>query len=46
MPADVAALATALPDLRIVVNHAANLPVDGKAVPAAWVRGMHAAAAG
>src|SRR5207247_242890 len=36
MPADVAILAKALPDLRIVINHAANLPINGKAVPVAW----------
>jgi L-fuconolactonase len=46
MPADVGRLAEALPDLRIVINHAANLPIDGKPVPRAWLRGMKAAAAG
>jgi L-fuconolactonase len=46
MPADVAALADALPDLRIVINHAANLRIDGRTVPAAWLAGMKAAAAG
>jgi predicted TIM-barrel fold metal-dependent hydrolase len=46
MPADVARLARLLPELRIVINHAANLPIDGKAVPADWLRGMRAAAAG
>jgi predicted TIM-barrel fold metal-dependent hydrolase len=46
MPADVARLAKALPELRIVINHAANLPIDGKPVPAGWLRGVRAAAAG
>jgi L-fuconolactonase len=45
MPADVARLARLLPELRIVINHAANLPLDGKAVPASWLAGMRAAAA-
>jgi L-fuconolactonase len=44
LPADVARLAEALPDLRIVLNHAANLPLDGKAVPREWLAGMQAAA--
>lgn len=46
MPADVARLARALPELRIVINHAANLPIDGKPVPAAWRQGIKAAAEG
>lgn len=46
MPADVARLAKALPELRIVINHAANLPIDGKPVPDAWRTGMKAAAEG
>ena len=46
MPADVARLAKALPELRIVINHAANLPIDGKPVPAAWLAGMKSAAEG
>jgi predicted TIM-barrel fold metal-dependent hydrolase len=46
MPADVARLARALPELRIVINHAANVPVDGKAPPEKWLKGMRAAAAG
>ena len=45
MPADVARLARAIPALRIVINHAANLTIDGKAVPDAWLTGMRAAAA-
>jgi predicted TIM-barrel fold metal-dependent hydrolase len=46
MPADVARLSRAVPDLRIVVNHAANLTIDGKQPPDAWLAGMRAAAAG
>ncbi|HEV3345227.1 MAG TPA: amidohydrolase family protein [Pirellulales bacterium] len=46
MPADVARLARAAADLRIVVNHAANLTIDGKQPPEAWLAGMRAAAAG
>jgi L-fuconolactonase len=45
LPADVARLARLLPELRIVINHAANLPIDGKAVPEKWLTGMRAAAA-
>lgn len=44
MPADVARLAAQLPKLRIVINHAANLRIDGKAPPAQWQEGMAAAA--
>ena len=44
MPADVARLAKALPELRIVINHCANLPIDGKPVPGAWLAGMNSAA--
>ena len=44
MPADVARLATALPKLRIVINHAANLKIDGLAPPPAWIEGMSQAA--
>lgn len=46
MPADVARLAKALPELRVVVNHGANVRIDGKAPPADWLKGMRAAAAG
>jgi predicted TIM-barrel fold metal-dependent hydrolase len=46
MPADVARLHKLLPELRIVINHAANLRIDGKGVPAAWHKGMQAAAIG
>ena len=44
MPADVAILAAKLPKLRIVINHAANLRIDGKEPPAKWREGMTAAA--
>jgi len=44
MPADVGRLAAALPKLRIVVNHAANLKIDGQAPPQAWLDGMRQAA--
>lgn len=38
--ADVAALAERLPTLRIVLNHCANVRIDGRAVSAAWLGGM------
>lgn len=44
MPADVARLTEAIPELTIVINHAANLMIDGKSVPDAWLSGMRAAA--
>ncbi len=44
MPADVAILASKLPKLRIVINHAANLRIDGKTPPVKWREGMEAAA--
>ncbi len=44
LPADVALLAAKLPKLRIVINHAANLRIDGKEPPAKWLEGMAAAA--
>jgi predicted TIM-barrel fold metal-dependent hydrolase len=46
MPADVARLARLVPQLRVVINHAGNLTVDGKAPPTAWLAGMRAAAQG
>jgi L-fuconolactonase len=46
MPFEVARLTKTIPELRIVINHAANLKIDGKAVPEAWRQGMRAAAAG
>lgn len=44
MLADVARLAKKLPDLKIVVNHLANVPIDGRTPPEAWRKGMSAAA--
>lgn len=44
MPADVARLAAAVPELRIVINHCANVNNDGKEAPQAWRDGMAAAA--
>lgn len=44
MPAEVARLAAELPRLRIVINHCANLKIDGKDPPPAWVEAMTAAA--
>ena len=44
MPADVARLAAAVPKLRVVINHAANLKTDGREPPKAWQDGMRAAA--
>jgi predicted TIM-barrel fold metal-dependent hydrolase len=43
MPADVAILAGKLPKLRIVINHCANLKIDGKEPPRPWLEGMAAA---
>ncbi len=42
--ADADRLAAALPGLRIVINHVANVKIDGKAPPADWLRGMDACA--
>jgi len=44
MPALVATLARELPELRIVINHCANVGIDGKEPPANWREGMAAAA--
>src|SRR5262249_47502406 len=44
MPADVARLAGELARLRIVINHCANLRIDGHEPPRAWREGMQAAA--
>jgi len=38
--ATVAAVARAVPGLRIIVDHVANVAIDGKAPPADWVTGM------
>jgi L-fuconolactonase len=37
-------LAKAVPDLRIVIDHVANLKIDGNAPDPAWLKGMAAAA--
>lgn len=42
---DIARVAKLIPDLRIVINHVANLQIDGQAPPAEWVAGMQACAA-
>jgi L-fuconolactonase len=41
----VAAVARAVPRLRIVIDHVANVAIDGKAPPADWLAGMQATAA-
>jgi L-fuconolactonase len=41
---DVARLARLVPGLRVVIDHAAGVAIDGKAVPAAWRDGLRAAA--
>ena len=38
--ASIAAIATALPDLRIIINHCANVRIDGQAPPAEWLAGL------
>lgn len=42
----IARLAKTLPELRIVINHVANVRNDGKAVDAEWLKGMRACAEG
>jgi L-fuconolactonase len=44
LPADVARLAAQIPELTIIINHVANLDIDGAAPPQAWLAGMQAAA--
>ena len=41
---EISALATRIPDLRIVINHVAHVPIDGRAPDPQWVQGMQAAA--
>jgi L-fuconolactonase len=41
----IAAFASKVPKLRIVIDHVGGVSIDGKAPPAAWVSGMQAAAA-
>ena len=43
LPADAAVLAGKLPKLRMVIDHCANLPIDGKEPPRGWRDGMKAA---
>ena len=42
---EVARLAEAIPTLRIIIDHCANVRVNGKAPPAAWLDGLRACAA-
>ena len=42
--ADASAIAAAVPDLRIVINHVAGRRIDGAAPDSAWVSGIHALA--
>lgn len=44
LPADVARLAARVPELTIVINHLANVDVDGGPPPKEWLAGMQAAA--
>jgi len=44
LPADVARVARDLGRLRIVINHCANVRIDGKEPPKEWRQGMQAAA--
>jgi L-fuconolactonase len=41
---DVARLAAAIPSLRIIVDHCANVPVDGQTPAAIWLDGLKACA--
>lgn len=43
-PQHVATLAARVPELRIVINHVGNLPIDGREPPQAWIEGMENAA--
>jgi len=44
LPADAARLAALVPELTIVINHLANVDVDGGPPPREWLAGMQAAA--
>jgi len=44
MLADIDRIAARLPAQRIVINHVANVKIDGKAPPVDWLRGMDACA--
>ncbi len=41
---EIARLARAIPDLRLVIDHVANVKIDGKPAPDSWQRGMTSAA--
>ena len=41
---EISTLAARIPDLRIVINHVAHVPIDGRAPDPQWVQGMRAAA--
>ncbi len=41
---EIARVAKILPELRIVINHVANVRIDGQAPPADWVAGMQTCA--
>jgi L-fuconolactonase len=43
--ASIAKIAGALPELRIIINHCANVRIDGKAPPTDWLAGLAACAA-
>lgn len=43
-PVEVARLAKIIPELRIVINHEANLVIDGRPVPKDWLEAMQMAA--
>lgn len=43
---DVPKLAAAVPELRMIIDHVANIRVDGKAVDPAWRKGMRDTAVG
>jgi L-fuconolactonase len=43
---DVDRLAQLMPDLRLIINHEANVRIDGKQPPDGWIAGMKAAAKG
>jgi predicted TIM-barrel fold metal-dependent hydrolase len=42
---DAARLARAVPNLRIVIDHVANIPIDGRTINSAWRDGMRAVGA-
>lgn len=44
MPAEAARLAEQIPELRIVLNHCANVTIDGRTPPSSWQAGMTQAA--